>query len=49
MTDASDQLWVAFFRNVMRLPTEPPRMTATEILERKAEFVRAFERFLKVQ
>jgi len=30
----------AFFKNVMRLPIEGRQMTATEILERKEEFVR---------
>ena len=49
MTDASDQLWSTFFRRLAGLTTEEPRMTASEVLERKAEFVLAFERFLKVQ
>lgn len=43
MTEASDQLWAAFFHNVMRLPIEGPRLTEAEILERKAEFVRAVD------
>ncbi|MEQ8193820.1 MAG: portal protein [Rhodospirillales bacterium] len=38
--DTRDQIWQAFFRNVLQLPTEGPRMTATEVLERKEEFVR---------
>lgn len=38
--DTRDQIWQAFFRNVLQLPTEGPEMTATEIIERKAEFIR---------
>ena len=38
--DARDQIWAAFFRNVLQLPVDAPRMTATEVLERKAEFMR---------
>jgi len=40
--DVRDQIWVAFFRDVLRLPFREkgnPR-TATEILERKDEFLR---------
>lgn len=35
-----DQIWSAFFRNVLRLPLPGPQMTATEILERRQEFLR---------
>ena len=38
--DTREQIWQAFFRNVLQLPTAGPQMTATEILERKAEFIR---------
>lgn len=38
--DSRDQIWGAFFRNALNLPAAGPQMTATEILERKAEFVR---------
>lgn len=38
--DTRDQIWQAFFRNVLNLPTGGPEMTATEVLERRAEFVR---------
>src|SRR3546814_8172326 len=39
-SDARDQVWAAFFRNVLQLPVDAPRMTATEVLERKEEFIR---------
>ena len=38
--DIREQVWSAFFRNVLQLPFAGPQMTATEILERKAEFMR---------
>jgi hypothetical protein len=38
--DVRDQIWNAFFRNIMSLPTDQPGMTATEVLERKQEFIR---------
>ena len=38
--DMRGQVWSAFFRNVLQLPFDGPQMTATEILERKAEFMR---------
>jgi len=38
--DVREQIWAAFFRNVLQLPFAGPQMTATEILERKAEFMR---------
>lgn len=38
--DVREQVWSAFFRNVLQLPMPGPRMTATEILERREEFLR---------
>ena len=38
--DVREQVWSAFFRNVLQLPVPGPQMTATEILERKEEFLR---------
>lgn len=38
--DTRDLIWSAFFRNVLNLPVNGPQMTATEIIERKEEFVR---------
>ncbi|NKB59003.1 MAG: hypothetical protein GKS00_21970 [Alphaproteobacteria bacterium] len=38
--DTRDQVWAAFFRNVLNLPNAGPQMTATEIIQRKEEFVR---------
>lgn len=38
--DYRQQVEAAFFKNVMKLPIEGRQMTATEILERKEEFVR---------
>lgn len=40
--DTRDQIWIAFFRDVLRLPTweKGNPKTATEILERKDEFLR---------
>lgn len=38
--DVRQQVWAAFFRNVLQLPFDGPQMTATEIMERKAEFMR---------
>ena len=35
-----DQVWDAFFRSVLQLPEGTPQMTATEVLERKEQFVR---------
>lgn len=34
------QIWAAFFRDVLRLPVPGKQMTATEILERRQEFLR---------
>jgi hypothetical protein len=38
--DLREQVWSAFFKNVLNLPVEGPQMTATEVIERKQEFVR---------
>lgn len=38
--DTRSQIEGAFFRNVFRLPVDGPQMTATEVLERKEEFIR---------
>lgn len=38
--DNRDQIWNAFFRNILRLPVDGPQMTATEIVARKEEFIR---------
>lgn len=39
-TDIREQVWAAFLRNILRLPVGGPEMTATEIIERKEEFLR---------
>ena len=39
-SDVRDQIWAAFFRNILQLPVAAPQMTATEVLERKEEFIR---------
>ncbi len=38
--DTRRQIEAAFFRNVFHLPVDGPQMTATEVLERKEEFLR---------
>ncbi len=38
--DTRDQVWSAFFRNILNLPNAGPQMTATEIIQRKEEFIR---------
>lgn len=38
--DSREQVFAAFFRNVLNLPVDRPTMTATEVIERKEEFVR---------
>ena len=38
--DTRQQIWAAFFRNVLNLPVEGPQMTAFEVAERKDEFIR---------
>lgn len=37
--DRRDQVFAAFLRNVLNLPVEGPQMTATEVIERKQEFI----------
>ena len=38
--DVREQVWSAFFRNVLQLPAAGPHMTATEVIERREEFLR---------
>jgi hypothetical protein len=38
--DSRTQVWNAFFRNILNLPVEGPQMTATEVVQRKEEFIR---------
>jgi len=38
--DARDQVWAAFFQNILNLPVNGPQMTATEVIQRKEEFIR---------
>lgn len=38
--DNRNQIWNAFFRNILRLPVGGPEMTATEINARREEFIR---------
>jgi len=38
--DSRDQIFAAFFRNVLNLPVRGPEMTATEVIQRKEEFIR---------
>ena len=38
--DRREQVKAAFFKDVLNLPTEGPEMTATEIIQRKEEFIR---------
>jgi hypothetical protein len=38
--DTRKQIEAAFFRNVFNLPVDGPQMTATEVLERRDEFLR---------
>lgn len=38
--DMRDQVRWAFFKNILNLPIEGPQMTATEIIQRKEEFIR---------
>lgn len=38
--DVRDQIWLAFFRNVLQLPVDGPQMTAFEVAQRREEFVR---------
>ena len=39
-TDIRNQVSAAFFRNILNLPQDGPQMTATEIIQRKDEFIR---------
>lgn len=39
-TDTREQVFAAFFRNVMNLPIDGPEMTATEVIERREEWMR---------
>lgn len=39
-TDIRNQVSSAFFRNILNLPQDGPQMTATEIIQRKDEFIR---------
>lgn len=39
-TDTRQQIFAAFFRNVLNLPVDGPQMTATEVMQRKEEFIR---------
>jgi hypothetical protein len=38
--DERQQVFAAFYRNVLNLPVAGPQMTATEIIQRKEEFIR---------
>lgn len=38
--DMRNQVFAAFFRNVLNLPVDGPEMTATEVIQRKEEFIR---------
>lgn len=38
--DARSQVFAAFMRNVLNLPVAGPEMTATEVIQRKEEFIR---------
>jgi len=39
-TDTRDQVFQAFFKNVLNLPVQGPQMTATEVIERREEWIR---------
>ena len=39
-TDIRNQVAAAFFKNILNLPQQGPQMTATEIIQRKDEFIR---------
>lgn len=39
-TDYREQVFAAFYRNVLNLPITGPQMTATEVIQRKEEFIR---------
>ena len=38
--DTREQIRIAFYKNVLNLPVEGPQMTATEVIQRKQEFIR---------
>ena len=38
--DTREQVFAAFFRNVLNLPVSGPQMTATEVIERREEWIR---------
>jgi len=38
--DVREQVFAAFYRNVLNLPVDGPEMTATEVVQRKEEFIR---------
>ncbi len=38
--DAREQVFMAFFKNILNLPVDGPEMTATEVIQRKEEFMR---------
>lgn len=38
--DMREQVFSAFFRNILNLPVDGPEMTATEVIQRKEEFIR---------
>lgn len=38
--DTRELVWSAYFKNILNLPMDGPEMTATEIIERKEQFVR---------
>ena len=38
--DTREQIFAAFFRNVLNLPVNGPQMTATEVIERREEWIR---------
>jgi hypothetical protein len=40
-TERREMVQAAFFRNVLQLPVDAPTMTATEVIHRKEEFIRA--------
>ena len=41
--DTREQIRAAFYKNVLNLPVDGPQMTATEIIQRKQEFIREME------
>lgn len=41
--DRREMIWSAFLRNVLQLPVDSPQMTATEVVERRQEFLRIVE------